>query len=540
MPLRWDAWRDELEAAGCLEQFADLPVGLRDGFPLGVSSSVLSTFTPRNHKSSLAYPAAIRDHIATELSARRYSGPFHPSRLESLIGPFRSSPLGVVPKPNGTSFRIVQDFSYPRDSSSTFSVNSEIDINDFPCEWGTFADCALLILNAPPGTQVSVNDVEKAYRNMPVWPAHQNHVVVMWDDLVYMDHCVAFGGVSSGGIFGRAGDAISRIFKFHGIPDLVKWVDDFAFFRYPSATRLDGSFEYTVDESIIFTVAARLGWPWSLPKHVPFAFSFVYVGFLWDIPARTVELPEKKKTKYLLRLAPWLAGASVSRKDVEVIVGTLNHCSLAVPDGRSRLPSLYRLSAGFRSHEADFVKHRISAAALSDVEWWRARLSDTFCGSNLYIPPMSTSHRIFVDASTSWGIGLVVNDRWFAWKLKDGWRSEGRDIGWAEMVAVELAVWHLVADGTTDTQFLIHSDNQGVCGALDAGCSRSLQQNRVLQHIVGLFAVHGVWAKTVWVASKDNIADAPSRGVFPSVSDMLPSTVKLPHVLIPYVSSPVV
>lgn len=161
----------------------------------------------------------------------------------------------------------------------------------------------------------------------------------------------------------------------------------------PSSARPDGSFEYLVDELIVFTVATHLGWLWSIPKHVPFAFSFVYVGFLWDIPVHTVKLPNKKKAKYILHLAPWVTGASTVQKDVELVVGTLNHCCLTLPEGCSRVPSLYQLLAGFCSHESDFTKHQISTAALVDVEWWCARLSDTFLvsGLGLYGLPQKTT-----------------------------------------------------------------------------------------------------------------------------------------------------
>lgn len=69
----------------------------------------------------------------------------------------------------------------------------------------------------------------------------------------------------------------------------------------------------------------------------------------------------------------------------------------------------------------------------------------------------------------SWGIGLVLNDKWLAWRLKEGWRCEGRDIGWGEMVAVDLAVRTLVNAGFSDCQVVLQSDNAGVVGALSAG-----------------------------------------------------------------------
>ncbi|TDL22029.1 hypothetical protein BD410DRAFT_698376, partial [Rickenella mellea] len=60
---------------------------------IGVSGPIVSTYIPPNHRSALQNPAAIKKHILKELAARRYTGPFHPDRLEGLIGPFRTSPL---------------------------------------------------------------------------------------------------------------------------------------------------------------------------------------------------------------------------------------------------------------------------------------------------------------------------------------------------------------------------------------------------------------------------------------------------------------
>ncbi|KZT06939.1 uncharacterized protein LAESUDRAFT_625545, partial [Laetiporus sulphureus 93-53] len=81
-------WLEELTAAGCLGDFSDVSIGIRDGFCLGVSSRLTSTYISRNHKSASDHPEAVALHISTELAACQYFGPFHPDHLESLIGPF--------------------------------------------------------------------------------------------------------------------------------------------------------------------------------------------------------------------------------------------------------------------------------------------------------------------------------------------------------------------------------------------------------------------------------------------------------------------
>lgn len=533
-PLRWQAWEGELAAAGCLEEFADVPMGIRDGFRLGVQSSVKVTHTPPNHKSATDHPEVVEAHIRKERSAGRYTGPFHPDRLELIIGPFRSAPLGTVPK--GDSFRIIGDMSFEQDGVP--SVNSEINAAQFPCEWGTFADCAVLVAEAVPGTQAAIFDVAAAYRCIPISPLDQPHAVIMWKGLAYLDHNAAFGCTSSNGLFGRPADAIRRLFIVrHSVEGLLKWVDDFVFFRYPINNSTEGPWEYTYSEGMICKVAEHLGWPWAPEKHQPFGFSFTYIGFEWRLADHTVAIPSSKKAKYMARLEQWERGHLVSRKVCDAVIGTLNHCCLAVPEGRSRMPSLYRFAASFVHMRSRFSTRQINADVANDIAWWRNQLSKPFCGSRLSIPPPTGNDEIFVDASTSWGIGIIINGSWFAWKLKPGWKTDGRDIGWAEMVAAELVMRTLIATGRHDCSLRIRSDNSGVVGALHGGCSRNAQQNQCLQRIVSLFTERAIWPMLEWVSTKDNIADAPSRGILPPASERLPCPFAVPPRLRNFIES---
>ena len=52
-----------------------------------------------------------------------------------------------------------------------------------------------------------------------------------------------------------------------------------------------------------------------------------------------------------------------------------------------------------------------------------------------------------MDASTSCGIGILITNKWATWKLKCGWQTAGRDIGWAESITLELAALWLVHGG---------------------------------------------------------------------------------------------
>lgn len=349
-PLRWQAWEEELENAGILDKYCDIVYNISHGFPSGVSSTITKTFIPPNHASSRNNPQPIQDYIDKELANGRYSGPFTKDQLESIIGPFRSSPLGAVPKPGTTKIRLVQDLSFPRDDPYQPSVNSEIDSGEFPCEWGSFTDAFLLVARAPPGTQAAVFDVEAAFRRVPMRPEDQPHVIVMWLTQLFVDHCFCFGGASSPGIFGRIADAIVEIFQSWGIKDILKWVDDFVFFRYGNRHR-DGSYEYEYGADLIWNIGLKLGWPWAPEKFTPFSTIFSYIGFTWDLDAKAVQVPEKKKEKYLLKISAWTRDYKATLEEVESLSGTLQHVSLAVPEGRSHLPCFWRFKKDFSEGE---------------------------------------------------------------------------------------------------------------------------------------------------------------------------------------------
>jgi hypothetical protein len=480
-------------------------------------------------------------YIDTEVTLGRYTGPFSKDDLQSIIGAFRTSPLGAVPKPNSTKMRLVQDLSFPRDNPLHTSVNSEIDSSDFPCEWGSFTDAYLFVARAPPGTEAAVFDVEAAFRRIPMRPSDQPHVVVMWLDKFYVDHCFCFGGSSTPGIFGRIADAVVHIFKRHGVQDILKWVDDFVFFRYGQPQH-HGGFSYTYDETLVWALGERLGWPWAPDKHTPFSHIFSYIGFSWDLVAKTIQVPPNKKSKYLLKLAPWVAGFSPSLAEVESLAGTLQHVCQAVPYGRSRLPSFWRFGKTFaKSRSPRFVKIKLPTYLLLDLVWWRTCLSDSFCGSSIRAPSNPSPTSVYVDASTSWGIGLVVDNRWFAWKLVGDWRQilnpdveDRQTISWAEMVAVELAVLYLVAAGHAGQHLILRSDNTGVIGALAGGRSRNVGQNASLRRIVSLLTDSSTWVTPLYVDTHLNLADGPSRGVFGPLSHRLPNLVIIPSVLRPF------
>jgi hypothetical protein len=319
------------------------------------------------------------------------------------------------------------------------------------------------------------------------------------------------------------------ICREHGLGPCKKWVDDFVFLRQ---TRPDGSPEYLLEE--ILALGDNLGWPWKAKKTRPFASLFRYLGFEWSLSEKVVAIPPEKKAKYLQRLAVWTPSAQISQKCASKTLGTLVHCTLAVPDGRSHLGELIRFSSGLDSARSRHVCWTPRPELLRDIEFWRGQLSSDFCGSSVREPPVASDIEFWVDASTSWGIGVVFKGTWQSWRLKEGWKEDGRDIGWAEMIAIELGLRLAVAMGYRNIHFIVKSDNMGVIGALDGGRSRNREQNSALQRIVAIMRQHGFWMTSLYVQSARNIADRPSRGLPAVFRRRSKAAVKIPGCLSRY------
>jgi hypothetical protein len=264
-----------------------------------------------------------------------------------------------------------------------------------------------------------------------------------------------------------------------------------------------------------------------------FAFIFVYLGFLWDLVLHTVTLPDTKWMKYhnkLFTLLDTLAsGKRISCKDTMSINRTLSHIVFIIPHGRAYLANLLSFIAEFPSIHVSHFPH---TSVVSDLKWWLDVLNHT---------PPPCSHTLWgdlhdidlwVDASTDWGIGLVIGDKWNAWTLCDGWKGQGRDIGWLKAITVESTMRTLLDLGWHNAAMLIHSDNQGVIGAFQHGRSCNFQVNLCIHRVKSIAMATNVSHILTYVESERNRADKTSHSeVRPSVPPF-----KLPGELQAYIT----
>ena len=153
-----------------------------------------------------------------------------------------------------------------------------------------------------------------------------------------------FGLAPSGGIQGTVADALIDVFKFHGIKDAMKWVDDFIFFRSPTGSHLSSSFVYNYDLDTVLSISSPLGVPWHpyWVKGSDFAILVNFVGQLWNCESHSVALPDTKRLKTIQKINTFLELSThrVTCRDCASLLGTLQHICFVYKDSRHSLTPL--------------------------------------------------------------------------------------------------------------------------------------------------------------------------------------------------------
>ena len=487
-PYNREAWAEELSRLGLQGKYPLLMQGLMHGFDLGIPQ-VQHTYTPPNHPSVNLLSDVYKNIVDNEFAAGCYIGPFTCAQLEAELGPFQTSPLSLVPKTSKPSkYRAVHNFSHPHSPlPEAASVNSHINSDHFPSTWGTFATVALLISRLPPGSEASVRDVAEAYRTIPAAPAQWPGLVICLqaDDQFAVNVGNNFGLSSAGGVYRMVADAGADIFRGHGIGPLAKWVDDHIFFRIPCVrlpkyntqhaewcseiltqgghqqdgsrswyrgkslpdgsmkefdedcstrmvnlaassphTKGDQGFAYA--DSDIDQVSAHLGIRWETLKTVPFGAEVPYLGFCWDLRAQHVYLLDEKKARYCTAISEWEKKCTHNLLETQKLYSKLLHAALVIPAGRAHLTSLEAMLGTF--NHSPFLPHTPPRDTPDDLDWWKCQLSRSDISRSIPPPQPIIDHQAYSDASSGFGVAVTVGPQWQAWRLADGWKSQGRDI----------------------------------------------------------------------------------------------------------------
>jgi hypothetical protein len=166
--------------------------------------------------------------------------------------------------------------------------------------------------------------------------------------------------------------------------------------------------------------------------------------------------------------------------------------------------------SGFKGNS--LARRHLSNTALKTLLWWEKKLDNASFFRQLTPTGTLRDLGIYIDTSTSWGIGIIIGPLWYTIPLKANWKVllPGHDICWLEAVAIELLFMFLDQLDIHDIHLLVRSDNEGAIGAHTKGCSPNVGINLCVRRTYMIAAGLSITPKIVYVPTDDNLADAPS------------------------------
>lgn len=135
------------------EQFPNLILKLRNGFPMGEFPTLDKTIVWSNGKSVKEYRSFVDDYFEEEVEEGRLSGPYSQRQVARILGgPFQCSPITVNIQPQNPGeepkLRVCVDLS--RGTHSHPATNEYSDIRDFPTKFDSALQVAEIVGHSPP------------------------------------------------------------------------------------------------------------------------------------------------------------------------------------------------------------------------------------------------------------------------------------------------------------------------------------------------------------------------------------------------------
>ena len=485
--------------------------GIQHGFRIGFQHGSPLKSTGANMDSARQHPHIITEYLQKELSLGRMLGPFKDTQS---LPPLHINRFGVIPKGHNTGkWRLITDLSYPPGQS----VNDSIDPDLCSMVYTTVDDAAAVVSRLGDGALMAKVDIESAYRLVPVHPDDRPLLAMLWEGHVYVDPMLPFGLRSAPKIFNALADALHWHLQQSGVGHIQHYLDDYIIIGPPHSPQCG------VFLQILLRECSSLGVPIAEHKTCGPTTCLVFLGIEIDSVKGELRLPHDKRTRLQTLLQQWGDRKVCSRKELESLIGLLNHACKVVRSGRAFLRRMIDL-LHHRPHESFHI--RLNRSFRSDLAWWQTFLPQWNGISFLPPPSLLPSIVVTTDASGSWGAGAWHQSAWFqvCWDH----RAHALSIVAKELIPIILAC-HTWGTAWNNQRVLCQCDNQVVVACLRSRTSRDAGLMHLIRCLVFVEALRNCFLYPQYISTKDNhLADDLSRNDVSSFLSKVPSANSLP------------
>lgn len=421
-PLNPDVWAIALSSHPDRAFARYIDKGLRTGFRICFRYNSPLRSASTNMRSAHTHPDIVAEYLQKEISRGRLLGPFQST---DMLPQLQINRFGVIPKSHNTGkWRLITDLSFP----TGFSVNDGIDPFLSTLSYTTVDDIATAVASLGAGALLAKVDVESAYRLIPVHPADRCLQAVKWKSQIFIDPMLPFGLRSAPKIFNAVAGVLHWHLQQSGIPLLFHYLDDFVIAGPPHSSQCANSLAILDRECVLLNL------PMAAHKHEGPATCLAILGIVIDTIAGQLRLPHDKLERLQSLLHQWRFKKACARRELESLIGLLNHACKVVRSWRSFLRRMLDL---LHSVPPSQTHIRLNLEFRSDLAWWNTFLTNWNGISFLPPPAHLPTLELTTDASGLWGCGAWHNSSWF--QLQWDSNSSVLSIAAKELIPIILA-----------------------------------------------------------------------------------------------------
>ena len=379
--------------------------GFKNGFTLGYQGKEDVKIKSPNLKfqEGVGDEIELWNKVMKEVGEKRYAGPYKEIPFEDG---YIQSPIGLVPKDNGASTRLIFHLSYPRigkrgvaNGSEEYqdgekiagrktvnmeptSVNGNTPRDICSVKYPDVSKAIRLCLKEGRNCFCSKSDWKSAFRHFPIQKRFWKFLVMkarnpkdhQW--YYFIDKCMPFGSSISCAHFQSFSNAIAHIMRVKTGKDNVNYLDDFLFIAL-LAYICNGQ------TKLFLEICQEIRFPVSMEKTCWAMTVITFLGMLLDTEKQILSIPTEKILKALNQIDSILK--SKKRKatvlQVQQLCGILNFLCRAVVPGRPFLRRLYSSLVGYTSALKPHHHVKLARDIILDLQMWKVFLEtpEAFC-----------------------------------------------------------------------------------------------------------------------------------------------------------------
>ena len=243
------------------------------------------------------------------------------------------------------------------------------------------------------------------------------------------------------------------------------------------------------------------------------------MGIELDSVALQARLPENKRVWIVALLEAWSSKQVCKQKELESLIGHLNHACKIAPQGQTFLCRMIDLLCAFRQDNRPIW---LNQEFRLDLAWWQ-ELFHSWDGLSFFLTPnwapLPDVH-VSSDAAGALGYGAIFNGHWFFGSWTESQHS--LSIAYKELFPIVVAA-HVWGSQWVARQIEFLNDNESVVAVLKSSTSKDRNLMVLLHYLTRLAVYHSFSFTASSVQGKDHpVADAISCFQFQRFRQLAP------------------